>query len=329
MKIRLLSLLSLLLASPALGAGITVYTDRPLERLQPIADKFKSDTGTEVNLVGLAYADMVKRLDSEGDATPADLLMVKDLVLLGEMANAGRFQAMQSTLVRGAISSAMRHPENLWTAITFRARTLVYAADRVQPSQISTYEDIAKPEWKGRLCLRTSKGGNNEALVAHLVAVNGKADAKRTVQGWMTNLAAAVFPNDTSLMEAMANGTCDVGIVNTYYLGQLLKNRPSFPVKVLFANQNGRGVHTNGAGIGIAKQSKNRELAARFVEALLSDEAQLSISSGHMDYPAKIGLRPNTLIKDWGTFKVDSLNWSEISRFLPAAKEIFKEVDYK
>jgi iron(III) transport system substrate-binding protein len=330
MKKTYLALIALcgLVALPAF-AGITVYTDRPLERFQPIADKFKADTGVEVTLVGLAYGDMIKRLDAEGDSTPADLLMVKDLVFLGEMSNAGRFQPMQSTLVQSAIAPAMRHPANLWTAVTFRARTLVYASDRVQPSELATYEDLAKPEWKSRLCLRTSKGGYNEALVASLVANNGKADAKRTVQGWMSNLAADVFPNDTSLMEAMTNGTCDVGIVNSYYLGQLLKSRPNFPVKILFANQDGKGVHTNGAGIGIAKQSKNKEMAARFIEALLTDEAQLSISSGHMDYPAKVGLLPNTLIREWGTFKMDNLNWSDIAREVPVAKEIFSEVNYK
>lgn len=330
MKRTLLALVATGLAALSAEAKeLTVYTDRPLERFQPIAEKFTRETGVGVNFVSLSYADMVKRLDAEGEATPADLLIVKDLVYLGELSESGRFQPMQSQIVANSVAPAMRHPENLWTALTFRARTIVYAADRVDPLSISKYEDLAGSEWEGRLCLRTSRGSYNEALVAHLVALHGKEAAKRIVEGWVANLATDVFPNDTAQIEAIANGVCDVGIVNSYYLANLVKNRPSLPVKILFAEQDGRGVHANGSGIGITKQSKSREFAARFIEALLTNEAQLAISSAHMDYPAKLGLAPDTLIRDWGSFKIDALNWSEISREVPVAREIFREVNYK
>lgn len=324
----LLSLLATALFTGTAMAEIVVYTDRPTARLQPAGTRFEELTGEKVVFVEAAYPDLAKRLELEGAETPADLLIAKDIVFLADATGKGFFQSMQLSPAVERVAPAMRESSGKWVALTYRARTLAYDPQRVNAAEIENYEDLAQDKWAGRLCLRTSKGSYNESLTSFLLAKNGTAGAKSILEGWIANLAAPVFPNDTSLLEAIAAGTCDVGIVNHYYLAQLHALNPNFPVKIKFLEQNKGGVHANGAGIGIVKGSKNAGLAQKFLELLLSDEFQLQISAGHLDYPAVAELQPSSLIKDWGTFKADTTPWSEIGTFVPAARALMKEVGY-
>ena len=328
MKNVLVGLLASVLTQAAL-ADLTLYTDRPTSRLLPAAQKFEALTGEKVVIVEAAYPQLVERLKTEGATTPADLLMTKDLVNLVDATERHLFQPFTMTEALLKVSPSMRDPQNLWTAITFRVRSLVYDPSRVNPSEISSYADLANAKWAGRLCLRTSRGGYNEALASYLIAQNGVEGAKTILSGWVDNLATNVFPNDISMLEAIAAGTCDVGISNHYYLAQVVAQNPNFPIRMHFLEQNAGGVHTNGTGIGILKTSGKRNLAQKFIELLLTDEFQLQISAGHFDYPAVQGLTPSSLIKDWGTFKADSRTWSEIGTHLPAARQIFSEIGYK
>ncbi|WII73500.1 extracellular solute-binding protein [Bdellovibrio sp. 22V] len=308
---------------------LTIYTDRPTARLQPIVDQFKADKGVEVVVVEKPYADIVAQLEAEGANSPADLIFTKDLVFLSDLTNKGLLQPLTSAAVKSRVAPAMKDANDHWVAVTYRARTLVYDSSRVNPSEISSYEDLANPKWAGRVCMRTSKGTYNVALIASFVHHKGETTAKNIVAGILENLAVDVYPNDTAMMTAMANGICDVGIANTYYLAGMVQQNPNFPVKVLFANQDSTGAHVNGSGIGIAKNSQNAALAQDFISLMLQEPAQLHLSSSHLEYPAAVGVTPNTLIKDWGTFKADATSWSVIGESVPAAVRIIKELDYK
>lgn len=313
----------------ASATTLTVYTDRAAARLAPIAEAFKNATGADVNVVELPYADMMARIEAEGSANAADLLFVKDLVFLADLKNRDLLQPLTSDALNNRVLPQMKDKDNKWIGITFRARTLVYDPSRVSPTELSSYEDLATDDWAGRVCMRTSKGTYNVALIANFVQNHGEAEAKNLTDKILSNLAADVFPNDTAMMTAIANGVCDVGIANTYYLGQMLSQNPNFPIKPLFANQNSTGVHTNGTGIGVTKNSKNAALAEKFISTLLDEPAQLHLSSAHMEYPAAVNVSANTVINTWGSFKVDQTNWSDLGPHIPAANNIIKELEYK
>ncbi len=329
MKKVFVALLLSVLSTTAFAETLTIYTDRPTARVQPIADQFKAQTGVDVVIIEKAYADILTQVQTEGESTPADLIFTKDLVFLSDLTNKGLLQPLVSTAVKSRVVPAMKDVNDNWIGITYRARTLVYAPDRVQPSEISDYADLADAKWAGRVCMRTSKGTYNVALIASLVHHQGETAAKNIISGILDNLAVDVFPNDTAMMEAMAKGICDIGIANTYYLAGILQQKPNFPVKPLFANQNTTGTHINGSGIGIVKYSKKSALAEQFIGLMLTEENQLWLSGSHMEYPAATGVVPDTLIKDWGVFKTDATPWSVIGESVSAAKEIIRDLEYK
>jgi len=328
-KLAVLSMLAVGVSANAAHADLTIYTDRPTARVQTVADEYTQLTGEKVTIVEMAYGDLVKRLNAEGAASPADVLFVKDLVYLAELANDGRLQPMVSTVVDTEIAPQMKDPKNLWTAVTIRGRTLVYDPSRVDAKELKGYEDLADVKWAGRICVRTSKSAYNEALVAGLIEVHGYLKAKDIVDGWVQNLAADPMPNDNAVLEAVANGTCDVGITNTYYLGAAIAKNPAFPVRAHFADQNSTGMFGNGTGAGVAVNSKQSAAATKFIELLLSEKHQLAMSAAHFDYPAKMGLVPTTLVKDWGTPKYNDANWTKVGGRAAEARTIFSEVNYK
>lgn len=322
-------LLMLMTVTSQASDKIVLYTDRPTARLQPAADKFFQETGVVVEIVEKAYPQILAQLNAEGESTPADLVMVKDLVFLSELSGQGLLKPYASETITSKVAESMRDPQNLWTAVSYRARTIAYNVNKVSPQELSTYEDLADVKWAGRLCLRTSNHNYNEALVADLISRNGYEVAKNIVDGWVQNLAVDPIKGDTAILEQMASGVCDVAIVNHYYLAQLVAQNPNFPVKIFFANQGQGSVHTNGTGIGILKYSKNEALATKFMETLLDDQINLDMSTGHFEFPAVKYLAPASLIKDWGTFSVPMMNWSVIGESVPAARQLFSEVGYK
>jgi len=319
--------------SSAAQADLTVYTDRPTVRVQSVADDFTALTGEKVTIVELAYPKILDRLKQEGATSPADVLFVKDIVFLADLANGGFFQSMVSPTLVNDVPQSMRDPKNLWTAVTTRGRTIVYDSTRVKASELSSYEDLAEAKWAGRLCLRTSSSAYNEALVGGLIETRGAAKAKQIVEGWVANLAVDPLAGDNAVLEAIANGVCDVGITNTYYLGQMLAKSPAFPVRAHFVDQTVAGVSGgvlgNGTGAGVAATSKQSVLATKFIELLLTDKFQLEITNAHFDYPAKLGLMPATLVKDWGDIRFNEANWATVGSRALEAKALMQAVGYK
>lgn len=305
-------------------ADLVVYTDRPQVRFQNAANQFTAKTGQKVVFVEDAYQNLLPKLQAGENA---DIIMTKDIVFLADLKAKNLLQPIGEFSALSRVQAPAK--DSHFTALTLRVRSLVYDSSRVNVDDVNNYSDLARPEWAGRLCLRTSGGTYNVALTAGLIAHYGSANARDILQGWLNNLAADVFKNDISMMEAMVNGTCDVGIANHYYLAQMVDQRPSLPVKIKFLNQDDGGVFSNGSGAGIVAKSSQADLAREFIAILLTDDVQKEISAAHFDYPAVTNLLPTTLIKDWGTYKINPISWGIVGEKVPEAVQMIKDLNYK
>lgn len=328
MKKILFAAFTVLFAFPV-WAELTVYTDRSKDRYANAAKAFEAQTGEKIVFVEGATKDLLSKLETEGKQTPADLIIAKDLIFLNELSIKKLLQPMVKSAAVNTVDESMRDSNLNWVALTYRARSVAFDPSRDSASDFSTYEDLAGPNWKGRLCLRSSKGNYNEALTSYLIETHGIVKTESIIAGWLENLAAPVFASDNAVLEAIANGVCDVGIVNTYYLGQTLNKNPSFPVSMAFLEQQGNGVHTNGSGVAIVGASLKQNLAQQFVDILLTDAIQLEVSAAQFEYPAASHLLPNTLLKDWGKFKVSPTKWSDLSKWYSDARRIMDEAGYQ
>ncbi|MNL18920.1 putative binding protein component of ABC iron transporter precursor [compost metagenome] len=274
----------------------------------------------DVKIVEGAYKDL--------NVETADLVYVKDLVYLANLTNKKALQPFANATIASRVQPAMKGLNNEWVGLSFRARTIVYNPANVQASEVKSYEDLADGKFAARICLRAGKDAYNQALVATWIHHKGYEATKVLLTALMDNLAMDPYPNDTAMLEAIANGVCDVGISNSYYLANLLDKNPNFPVKIAFANQDTTGVHINGSGVGILKTSAKAEIAQQFVTMMLTDKYQLELSGLHNEFPAVVGLVPTGVIKNWGTFKTDATSWTVIGDQLPAAKQLTTEVGY-
>lgn len=307
-------------------ADLTVMTDRPQVRYEKAAQMFFERTNEKVIFIEAQYPELISRMNS---GTHADLILVKDLVLVADLQKKDLLKSFPNyPAIQNRIPSSMHDTKGQWTALTFRTRTLVYNPETVNPETIKNYADLARPEWAGRLCLRTSKADYNVALTGSLLLKYGEAKTTELLSGWIQNLAMDIFPNDTALLENIANGNCDVGIANHYYLAQIMAQKPTFPVKLHFLSQSEEGVHTNGSAIALLKTSTQDEMAKIFVDILHTPIIQQEISAAHFEFPAVIDVTPTTLIKDWGTFYLSPLNWSSVGSQATQAKEVMKKAGY-
>jgi iron(III) transport system substrate-binding protein len=244
-------------------------------------------------------------------------------------AQQGQLRALNSSVLQKNIPAHLRDPDNQWFGLSVRARTIVYSKSAVRVSELSSYEDLAQPKWKGRLCLRTSKKVYNQSLIAMMITELGEAKTEEIVRGWVANLATTPFPDDTSLLKAIAAGQCQVGIVNTYYLGRILVKEPDFPVALFWANQSGSGTHVNVSGAGITKHAKNPVGAQKLIEYLSMETAQSFYVDEDLEFPANPKVKPNSIVKDWGNFKPNLLNVSKAGELQAAATKLMDRAGYK
>ena len=309
------------LAAPAFAAeALVVYSARNEQLIKPLFDAYSAATGTPIRFITDKEGPLLARLKTEGARTPADVLLTVDAGNLWQAARDGVLAKVDSNVLKANIPAHLRDPDDRWFGLSIRARTLVYNTKRVHPEQLSGYEDLAEPKWKGRLCLRTSKKVYNQSLVAMLIAHLGEDRAEKIVRGWVANLATNVFADDTKLMEAMAAGQCEVGIVNTYYYGRLKKKQPELPLALFWPNQNDRGVHVNVSGAGVTAHAKHRAAAVKFLEWLSSEKAQNLFTDENLEYPANPKVKPHASVAAWGTFKQDTINVAEAGA--PQAKAV-------
>lgn len=323
------SLLCALAALPAAAETLVVYSARNEQLIKPVFDAYTRETGVEIKFATGDAAVLIERLAAEGRNSPADLLMTVDAGELWNAAERGLLQPVDSAVLGRNVPAHLRDPGNQWFGLSQRARTLAYNVKKVDPATLSTYEALAGPEWKGRLCLRTSKKVYNQSLVATMIAARGEPAAERIVRGWVANLATDVFANDTQLLEAIAAGQCDVGIVNSYYYGRIVKDRPDFPVKLFWANQGAGGVHVNVSGAGVTRHSRHAAAATRFLEWLSAGEAQAFFAAVNMEYPANPAVKVDPVVQSWGQFEPSLINMAEAGRLQPAAVRLMDRAGYR
>lgn len=316
--------------APAPGSEqLVVYTSRGEDLILPLFEAYREQTGVEIRHINDADAALIARLEAEGSNSPADVLITVDAGNLWLAAERGVLQPVRSEGLRARVPAHLRDPDDRWFGVTVRARTLVHSTERVDPAQLSSYEALAEPEWKGRLCLRTSKKVYNQSLVATMIERLGAARTEQVVAGWVDNLATDVFANDTALMEAIIAGQCDVGIVNTYYFGRLRAQRPEAPLALFWANQDGSGVHVNISGAGVTAHAPHREQAVAFLEWLTTAPAQRLLADGNREYPVNPDVAPSPDVAAWGTFRADDLNVSVAGRRQAEAVMLMDRAGYR
>lgn len=308
---------------------LVVYSARNEQLIKPLFDAYTAETGVKITFVTAKEGPLLARLKAEGTNTPADLLITVDAGNLWKAAEEGVLSKVDSPLLEKNIPAHLRDPGKRWFGLSVRARTIVYHSKRVNRGELSSYEALADAKWKGRLCLRTSKKVYNQSLVATMIARLGEAKTEQIVRGWVNNLATNVFSSDTKTIEAIAAGQCDVGIVNSYYYGRLLKKRPDLPVAIFWPNQSGSGVHVNISGAGVTRSARHRAAAIRLLEWFSSEKAQHLFADGNMEYPANPAVKPHPIVAAWGSFKQDTINVSATGRLQARAIILMDRAGYK
>ncbi|MFF7707433.1 extracellular solute-binding protein [Pseudomonas sp. NPDC007930] len=306
---RLLAALALCggVASAQAAEPVVVYSSRIDELIKPVFDAYTQRTGVEVKFITDKEAPLMQRIKAEGENAKADLLLTVDAGNLWQAEQMGILQPLQSPVIDANIPPQYRAASHAWTGLSLRARTIAYSTERVKPQELSTYEALADKPWEGRLCLRTAKKVYNQSLTATLIETHGAEQAERVLKGWVNNLSTDVFSDDIAVLQAIAAGQCDVGIVNSYYYGRLHKDNPALPVKLYWPNQQDRGVHVNLSGIGLTRYAPHPEAAKALVEWMTGPEAQAIFASVNQEFPANPAVAPSAEVASWGSFKADTL----------------------
>jgi len=328
------SLFALLLsctALPAMAEEVNVYSHRQPELIKPLLDAFTAKTGIDVNV---AFVDkgMVERLVAEGDRSPADLVLTVDIARLTQVVDAGVTQAVQSDVLTAAIPAEFRDAGNQWFGLTTRSRVVYASKDRVMPGEVTTYEDLADPKWKGRICIRSGTNDYNIALLGAVIAHDGMEAAKTWVEGLKANLARKPDGGDRDQVKAIAAGQCDIAIGNTYYIGQMLadpdQKAAAEAVNVVFPTFLTGGSQMNVSGVAMTKSAPNHDAALKLMEYLVSDEAQKIYAETNYEFPVKAGVPVSALVASWGTFTPDTLPLAEVAAQRPAALKLMEDVDF-
>ena len=318
------------MTSPVFAADqVIIYSARNEQLIRPLFDAYAKETGAQIKFITDKEGPLLARLKAEGEQTPADMLITVDAGNLWQAARQGSLKPVNSKILQENIPAHLRDPENRWFGLSVRARTIVYNTKKVKPSDLSTYEDLGNPRWKGRLCLRTSKSVYNKSLVAMMIHEYGEAKTEQMIKSWVNNLATDVFSDDVQLMQAIAAGQCDVGVVNTYYFGRLMAKRPGLPLALFWPNQSGSGVHVNISGAGVTRYAKHEAAAIRFLEWLSSEKAQNLFADSNMEYPVNPKVPPDPRVAAWGPFKQNLINVSKAGELQAEAVKLMDRVGYR
>ena len=327
------TLLGSLLFSAVHAEEVVVYSARNEQLIKPLFDAYTRETGVQVKFATDKEGPLMARLAAEGRNTPADIFMTVDAGNLWQAAQQGLLKPVNSTVLAANIPEHLRDPGHTWFGLSVRARTLVYNRNKVKAGELSTYEDLASPKWKGRLCLRTSKKVYNQSLVGMMMFEQGEEKTEQIVRGWVTNLATDPFPDDTMAMEAVAAGLCDVTVVNTYYFGRLIEKKPNLPLAVFWPNQNLKnntaGVHVNISGAGVTRYAKHEAAAIKLLEWLSSETAQNLYADVNLEYPANPKVKAADAVAAWGNFKPNQLNVAQAGALQAKAVMLMDRAGYK
>ncbi len=330
MRIALLAT-SLLAAVPALADEVNVYSHRQPELVQPLFDAFTKQTGITVN-VAFIGSGMVERLVAEGSRSPADLVMTVDIARLAQVVDAGVTQAVTSPALDAAIPAEFRDPAGHWFGLTSRARVVYAARDRVADGEVTTYEDLANPKWKGRVCTRSGTNDYNVALTAAFLAHHGEAETRIWLEALKANLARKPEGGDRDQVKAIWAGQCDISLGNTYYMGEMLadpeQKQWADTVRIVFPAFEGGGTHMNISGVAMTAAAPHHDAALKLMEFLASDDAQAIYAQTNHEFPVKPGVARSDLVASWGAFAPDTLGLIDVAKLRPAALKLIQEVNF-
>jgi iron(III) transport system substrate-binding protein len=328
------ALLALWSAGPAAASDtLNIYSHRQQILIQPFLDAFTKETGIDTNVV-YAAKGLAQRLQAEGAASPADVILTVDIARLAEYAALDLLAPVQSDLLTKNIPAHLRANDNRWFGLSERARILIASRDRVANGAILRLEDLAKPDWKGRICTRPGSHVYNRALMASLIAANGAEAAESWARAFVGNLARKPQGNDRAQAKAIFQGICDVAIMNSYYYGNMKfsddaeQRAWADAVRLVFTNQQDRGNHVNISGGGVAKHSKNKEMAVRFLEFLTGEAAQQLYGKINFEYPVNPAVAPPAELASWGSFKRDTLPIERLAELAPQAQMMIDRVGW-
>jgi iron(III) transport system substrate-binding protein len=319
----------------ASGAGeVNLYSSRQPFLMKPLFDAFTKETGVKVNMVYLKKG-MLERLKSEGRNSPADLILVSDIGNLHNHVNAGLLQPVSSDILTANIPAQYRHPDGVWFGLTVRARVIFASKARVKPGEVTSYEDLAAPRMKGRVCMRSGKHVYNVSLLASIIVARGAEAAKAWARGVKANLARKPQGNDRAQVKAVFEGECDVAIGNTYYMGKMATNvkdpvqrQWAKSVYIIFPNQKGRGAHVNVSGAAVTKSAANQANAIKLIEFLSGAAAQKIYAETNFEYPVKQGVALHPLVASWGSFKADKAYLSKIAQERSTATKLVDQIAF-
>lgn len=325
----------LLFVSSSLSAQVVnVYSARHYDTDDEIYSKFEKKTGIKVNLIEGGSGAILERLKREGKRSPADVFITVDAGRLYQAEAAGVFQPVKSALLSKLVPANLRHPDGKWFGLTKRARIFLRSRDRVKEGEITSYEDLVKPRWKGKVLIRSSSNIYNQSLVGSLIAVHGEAGAEKWCRGLVANLARVPQGGDRDQIKAVAAGEGDVAVANSYYFARMLngtdaEKAAAAKVAVVFPNQGNRGAHVNLSGIGVCANSPNKANAVRFIEYLMGTEAQEVFAAGNNEYPVVKGAGTVAALEAFGSFKEDKVNAAVFGKNNAAAIRIMDRAGWR
>lgn len=314
---------------------VNVFTARHYDVDSQLFDAFTKETGIKVNEIKGTAEELVERLKREGESSEADLFITVDGGVLNYAKQNEVLQPIQSTTVDSNVPAELRDNENNWVGIATRARVIVYAKDRVKPEQLSTYEDLASAAWKGKVLARSSASLYNQSLLASFIELNGEQKAEEWAKGIVANFARDPEGGDRDQAKAVVAGLGDVAIMNTYYVGQMLNSKDAEEVKVaekigvFFPNQETRGTHLNISGVGLTKHAKNKDNAVKLIEFMTGKDGQTLLTQGSFEFPVNAAAEKPELLKGWGDFKTQKLDFSKLGDHNKKAVELLAKVGWK
>ncbi|MCG8378924.1 MAG: Fe(3+) ABC transporter substrate-binding protein [Proteobacteria bacterium] len=332
---NLLIIVLLLFQQQLFAAEVNVYSARKEALIKPLFDQFTEQTGIDVNLVTGKADTLIKRLEVEDKNSPADILITVDAARLIRGKEKGLFQAVNSSILEETIPAHYRDSNKEWFGLSLRSRVIVYAPDRVTDDELDSYIDLADENWKNRICVRSSSNVYNQSLVAAMISNYGIEKTRRWADGLVSNFARPPKGGDRDQIKAVAAGICDVALVNNYYLAGMLESSrddevtAAKKVKLFWPNQDGRGAHMNISGAALLKSAKHKNEAVKLLEFLVSDAAQQWYADTNHEYSINPKIKSNSILKNWGDFKSDTLNLNLLGKHNADAVILMDQVGWK
>lgn len=322
-------------ASAFAASEVNVYSARKEALIKPLLTKFEQETGISVNLITGSADALLQRIKIEGSASPADIFITVDAGRLHRAKQAGILQPIESDILEQSIPSHLRDADNQWFGLSQRARVIFYSKANVNPANLSSYEALSDGKWKGKVCLRSSNNIYNQSLVASMIDNIGSEKTEAWAKGIVANIAKPPSGGDTDQLKAVAAGVCDITLANTYYFGRIVSSDKASDqdiankVGLFWPNQDGRGAHMNVSGAGVVKSSRHKDNAIKLIEFMASAQSQAWYSAINSEFPVLPSAEVSDVLKNWGSFKSDSIALNKLGENNRAAVELMDRAGWK